>query len=230
MTTRRRGWSRARLTGGTRLGTRLRQFSLSKDLGAPIDFVWPCTNGGTADGVAFIKVLESGMVLWDSPPFTIPKGATVATNLHQTVDLSLGVHPLVPQLWEGFPPGERLIEGDTLALTVVSNPLLSAVGLPLINNLPAPTSFLVRRGSVIPISWPCQNSGGGSGLARLKIRGESVSFTGTLITIPGFSTVVLLANVTAFEFAGVTRTQTVTMEDSLGRVLGSWTYSFTTTA
>ena len=219
------------LTHGARLrGAALGQFSLTKQLGDPIDFVWPCINSGDGDGVAFIKVTEAGLTLWDGPPFPVPVGQTTPLSLHQTIALSLGLHPLVAEMREGSPPdGTRLIESDTAALTVVSNPILTAVGKPQIFGLDGPTFFLIKKGTVIPYSWPCLNSGGGSGLARLRIVGQSINFLGTLITIPGLSTVVLLASFAALGIGGVTRTQTITMEDAAGVVLGSWTYSYTTT-
>ena len=175
---------------------RFGQFARTKQLGAPIDFVWPCTNSGDGDGVAFIKVLEGGLPLWVGPPFPIPIDQTVPVNLHQTIDLSLGLHNTVPQLYEGFPPdGVRLIETDTLALTVVSNPILAPVGNPQIDGQDGPTVIIlvipIGQTRAVSISWMCGNTGGGSGLARIRLTGSGggsgAAFVGTLVTIPGFS-------------------------------------------
>lgn len=220
----RRAQRRAQLTPG-----RLGQFTKTKDVGAPIDFIWPCTNVGDAEGVGFIKVLESGIAVWVGPPFPVPAKQTVGLTLHQTIDLPLGVHNMAPQMHEGFPPdGIGLIAADTLALTVVSMPVLSAVGLPSINGITGETVFVfpIPAGQAtvaVPISWNCQNSGGGAGQARLRLAGF-LKITGTLVTIPGFSTVTLLLvfNASFVNF----QNQILTMEDQTGAILGTYAFSW----
>ena len=220
----RRAQRRAQLTAG-----RFGQFTRTKQVGEGIDFDWPCTNSGDGEGVAFIKVREPAIgLVWDGAPFPIPVGQTVTPNLHQTIDLPLGLRSMIPELHEGLPPnGIRLIASDTLALTVVSNPVLATVGNPKINNLDGPTFFEVKAGTVISLSWPCQNSGGGAGRARLRDGGSGVSFLGPLITISGFSTVVLLGSYISGS-AGKFWNRTLTMEDDKGTILSTWVYSFKT--
>ena len=217
----RRVQRRAQLTAG-----RFGQFTRTKQLGAPIDFVWPCTNGGDADGIAFIKVREPATgLIWDGPPFTIPMSQTVPANLHQTIDLSLGLHSMVPELHEGLPPdGMRLIASDTLALTIVSNPVLSAVGLPTINGVPGAISWTYFGSDIIPISWQCQNSGGGAGRARLLLEASPANIVfpilGSLVHVPGFSTVTLLLSANIhFSVAGTVIT--VTLLDEADVILGT---------
>ena len=222
---------RAILTAPPRLG----QFSLTKELGAPIDFLWPCTNSGDADGVAFIKVTEGGVPLWDSPPFTIPPGLTVNTNLHQTITQALGLHNLIAELREGSPPtGSRVIMADTVALTVVSNPILAPDGAPTINGILGASSIGPGiRPNPYPLSWRCQNSGGGSGQARLRVVSAPLyvggNVTGSLVPIPGFSTVNLLLSVpTFFTIGSRSYTVTLTMEDGAGAILGTWQFALLT--
>ena len=230
----RRAQRRAQLTPG-----RLGQFAKTKDVGAPIDLIWPCTNVGDAEGVAFIKVLENGIAVWVGPPFPVPAKQTVGLNLHETIDLSLGLHNMVPQMHEGFPPdGVGLIAADTLALTVVSIPVLAAVGVPTIDGIPGATTISVisvpgsgRR--PYPISWNCMNSGGGSGQARLRVvtnpQYVGSNVTGTLTTIPGLSTATLLLSVpTLFAIGDASYTVTLTMEDQTGLVLGTWIFLLVT--
>ena len=216
-----------------RLSTRVRhrQFSLTKQLGAPIDFLWPCTNSGNADGVAFIKVTELGLTLWDGPPFTVPPNQTVPLALHQTIDLSLGLHSLVAELHEGLPlTGSRLIASDTVALTVVSNPILTPVGQPTINGVVGPTLVSVVGGNIVPISWAVQNTGGGAGQARLQTTegggGVIQPVRGSLLTIPANTTMTLLLAITTsdlFAFKG-TFSITLTMRDEQDVILGSWQF------
>ena len=215
---------RARLQGGA---IRLGQFSLTKELGAPIDFVWPCTNSGDGDGVAFIKVLEGGSPLWVGPPFTVPVLGTVGLSLHQTIDISLGVHNLIAEMWEGLPPaGDRLIESDTVGLTVVSNPVLASIGPPTINGIEGATSVSVRVGIAVPVSWPCQNTGGGTGRARIRAVGQpGIANVSNYVTIPGFSTVILLRTVSGPEVPAGPYTVLLTMEDGAvpPNILDQWT-------
>lgn len=213
------------LTAPARLG----QFSLTKQLGAGIDFIWPCTNSGNADGVAFIAVTEGGAPLWSSPAFTIPAGATVGTNLHQTITQSQGLHNLVAELHEGSPPvGSRLIMSDTVALTIVSNPVLAPVGLPTVNGIVGPAAIIVSRDLVVPVSWPCQNSGGGSGQVRIRADSSPLllgyPIIGSLVTIPGGGSVTLLLGLPPVRFVGVPITITLTMQDDSGTILGTFQF------
>ena len=222
------------LTHGARLRAgpiALGQFSLTKQLGDPIDFAWPCTNSGDGDGVAFIKIVESGLALWDGPPFPVSAGQTTPLTLHQTISLPLGLRPLVAEMHEGLPPdGLGLIESDTVALTVVSNPILAPVGLPTIKGILAPSEIhLALNLQPIPILWACQNTGGGDGLARLKtVSSPSVSglnVTGTLVTIPGGSAgVSLLIAIDPFRMFSV-ETITLTMLDEANALLGMFSFT-----
>lgn len=205
------------------------QFSLTKQLGAPIDFLWPCTNSGNADGVAFIAVTEGGNPLWISPAFTIPAGLTVGTNLHQTLTQALGLHSLAAELREGAPPdGIRLIMSDTVALTIVSNPVLAPVGLPTVNGVVGPALVTVLRDQVVPVSWPCQNTGGGSGQARLRADSSPLllgyPIIGSLVTIPGGGNVTLLLGLPPVGFVGIPITITLTMQDDSAVVLGTFQF------
>lgn len=207
---------------------RFGQFSLTKQLGAPIDFVWPCTNSGDADGAAFIKVTEAGLTLWDGPPFTIPKGQTVSTTLHQTITQSLGLHNLIADLREGLPPlGVGALMSDTVALTVVSNPILAAVGPPTINGLVGPPAITVVKSAIVPVSWDCQNSGGGDGLSRLRVKTFTTIAFGPLVTIPGFTTTKLLISFGPGDFGATSCV--LTMEDSAGVILASWPFTWNKT-
>mgnify|MGYP001583448942 CR=1 FL=1 len=219
------------LTRGARLSVdqvQHGQFTKTKQSGEGIDFTWPCTNSGNGDGTAFIRVTEAGLLVWSGAPFTVQPNQTVPLNLKETIDLPLGLHNLIAEAQEGFPPtGSKLIAADTLALTVVSNPILTPVGLPTIAGVLGPTLVTVLEGTTFVITWPCQNSGGGNGLARLRTVNSPLTIpSGTssgLVTIPGFSTVTLLTAITASQppFLVKTSTITLTMRDDNDVVLGT---------
>lgn len=226
------------LTRGARLRAgpvRHGQFSRTKELGEPIDLIWPCTNSGDGDGSAFIRVTESGLAVWEGPPFGIPALQTVPINLHQTIDLSLGLHGMIAEMHEGPPPaGVRLIASDTVALTVVSNPVLAAVGLPTIDGILAPTSIFSDRIRAIPVSWVCGNTGGGPGRARLRFVASPAAFmqgvVGTLVVIPGFFEVSLLLTLSPPILGGVGFTCVLTLEDDLAfpTILGTFQFTVLT--
>ena len=223
------------LTGKPRLSSgraALGQFSVTKQLGASLRLTWPCTNSGDADGVAFIKVREpSSALVWDGAPFPVPVGQTALVNLQQTVDLPLGLRSLVPELHEGLPPdGVGLIASDTLALTVVSVAILAPVGLPRINNLDGPTFFsVVGATAIIPVSWPCQNSGGAPRSAQLIVQsGGSADAVGNFVIVPGLSTVTLLVSFSNRALLGGVRDSVVIMAASNPfEFLGQFQFSYT---
>lgn len=194
-------------------------YTLTRNLGATISFVWPVTNVGDLQGAAFIQITEAETVIGTGAPFPIDPGQTTAVNFNPVVNLPAGVHTLVAKVMEGLDPGGVPVgASQTITLTVVTIPVLAAVGPPTINNIVGPTTFSIKAGSVLPISWDCQNTGGGPGLARLRIEGTPVQ--SMLVTIPGFSIVTLLLSYTP----GLTAILTLSMVDDTGVILAQWQY------
>ena len=203
-------------------------YTLTRNVGDTLSLVWPVQNVGELAGAAFIQITEAGVEVGTGAPFPINPGQTVAVNFNPVVELATGIHILTARVMEGLPPtGIPVGSAQLITLTVVSVPVLSAVGLPKINNLDGPTFFVVGIRSVVPISWPCQNSGGGAGQARLKVVGAGRDDFGTLANIPGFSTVTLLFIHTAWSTPNVLD-YVVTMEDQAGVILGSHQFSIQT--
>ena len=206
-------------------------YTLTRQLGDTIGFVWPVTNVGNLVGAAFIQLTEGGVDVGTGAPFPIDPGRTVDVGFNPVVGLPTGIHILMARVMEGLPPdGIAVGSAQIITLTVTSSPILAPVGLPTINGISGPISIGPGiRPNIFPISWLCQNSGGASGLARLRVV-SSPSFSGgtvigTLITVPGFSTVTLLLAVSTFWTAGSrVYTLTLTMEDEPGNILGSWQF------
>ena len=203
-------------------------YILTRNLGDTISFVWPVQNVGDLAGAAFIQLTEAGAVVGTGAPFPINPGEIVDVNFNPVISLPAGVHILAATVMEGLPPdGLPVGSAQIITLTVVTVPILAAVGLPRINSLDGPTFFHVAAGSTIPISWPCQNTGGGSGRARLKVVGAyGFNPPGAFTTIPGFTTVTLLKNISAPPSPAGPYDVILTMEDDTGVLLGEWLFSY----
>lgn len=202
-------------------------YTLTREMGDTISFVWPVTNVGDLQGAAFIQLTEAGAEVGTGAPFPIDPGQTVNINFNPVVSLSTGVHSLVATVMEGLPPdGIPVGDPQSITLRVVSIPVLSAVGNPTINGIPGATSFTAPSGisNFYPAAWDCQNSGGGVGRARLRVA-VAAGFIGTspFIQIPGFSTVTLLVLFGPSTGKGALAC-TLTMEDEFGVPLGQWQF------
>lgn len=210
-------------------------YTLTRELGDTISFVWPVTNVGNLQGAAYIELTEAGLAVGAGAPFPIDPGMTVAVNFNPVVNLPIGVHILAARVMEGLPPdGVPAGAAQLITLTVVSIPVLAALGLPTINGGLGDTAIGPGiRPNPYSITWGCQNSGSGSGRARLRVTSAPLysggNVTGGLVTIPGFSTVTLLLSVpTSFTVGGRTYTVTLTMEDDTGVILGTWQFTLAT--
>ena len=206
-------------------------YTLTRNQGDTISFVWPVTNVGSLSGAAFIQLSEGGAVVGTGAPFPIDPGMTANINFNPVVDLSSGVHILVAKVMEGLPPdGIAIGSAQIITLTVVSIPSLSAVGQPTINGIVGATLISVVRGNAIPISWAVRNAGGGSGQARLRTTSSpgtgGLQITGSLVTIPGNTTVTLLLALAtgALIGGGFNYTINLRMLDGTGVVLGTWQF------
>ena len=206
-------------------------YTLTRQLGDTIGFVWPVTNVGNLVGAAFIQLTEGGVDVGTGAPFPIDPGRTVDVGFNPVVGLPVGVHILIARVMEGLPPdGIAVGDPQIITLTVTSLPILAAVGLPTIDGILAPTEVHLRLDlGPVPILWACQNTGGGDGLARLKtVSSPSVgglNVTGTLTIIPGGSVgVSLLIALDPFRMFSV-EIITLTMQDETNVVLGSHTFT-----
>ena len=208
-------------------------YTLTRNLGDTISFVWPVTNVGNLQGAAFIQLTEGGAVVGTGAPFPIEPGLTVDVNFNPIVSLPTGVHILAARVMEGLgPDGIPLGSAQIITLTVVSVAVLAAVGLPTVAGQPAPSFVTVSRltSPPVPVAWPCQNSGGGTGQARLRaaIAPPAIGFpvNGSLVPIPGFSTLTLLLNLPTSGLIGDGRgyTVTLTMQDSSNVILGTFQF------
>lgn len=179
---------------------RFGQLSLTKQVGAVIDFTWLCINSGDGDGTAFIQVHEPATgAVWLGAALTIPAKASVQLNLLQTIQEPVGLRSLIAEMREGI-FSNRIIASESVALSVVSFPVLTPVGLPVVNGIPGELlpagPIVVPRGSAIPIAWPCENSGGSSGEAGLQSQSgagiSGLSVNGSIATIPAHSSQTLL--------------------------------------
>ncbi len=210
-------------------------YVLTKAQGEAISFVWPVTNVGNLAGAAFIRLTEGGVGVGTGAAFSIDPGLTVNTSFNPVVSLPSGVHILIASVVQGLPPnGVAVGSPQTITLTVVSVPNLAAVGLPTIDGVLGPTQILRSRflSSPVPVLWPCQNSGGGSGLARLRTvasdPGVSLNVTGGLVPIPGFTTLSLLLGLGVGRVGAFTPyTITLTMETDTNMVLGAFQFIIT---
>ena len=200
-------------------------FTLTRNVGETLSLVWPVQNVGELAGAAFIQVTEAGVEVGTGAPFPINPGQTVAVNFNPIVSLDLGVHILAARVMEGLPPdGVPVGSAQIITLTVTSVPVLSAVGLPTINGVLAPTVVNVIGGQFVSMTWACQNSGGGAGLVRLRLdRGTGFLGDTGLITIPGFSTEILLLAVKTLALR-FTITVVLRMRDEADVLLGEWPF------
>ena len=216
---------------------RFGQLSVAKQIGEAIDFTWPCINNGDGDGAAFLQILEpaNSSLGWVGSGFTIPAKTTVTLTLRQNnLNLPLGLHNLVAEMREGI-FSTRIIASESVELNMVSFPVLTSVGLPVIANIPGELlpagPIRVKAGSAIPIAWPCENSGAGAGQARLRalaapLTTGDLTITGPLIEIPGASTTTLtLALGTSRLLDNFIYQVRLTMEDQNGNVLGTFSFS-----
>lgn len=175
---------------------RFAQVSLTKQVGSAIDFTWLCINTGNGDGKAFIQVHDPATSLvWLGAALTIPAKASVQLNLLQTIQEPVGLRSLVAEMREGI-FSTRIIASEQVVLNVTSFPVLTPVGLPIVNGIEGNLDVRVLKGSAIPISWPCENSGGSSGQVRLQCRSSlginDFNFNGPVVTIPAHSSQTLL--------------------------------------
>ena len=206
-------------------------YTLTRAQGQTISFIWPVKNIGSLAGAAFIQLTEAGSVVGTGAAFPIDPGETVNLNFNPVISLAAGVHILAAKVMEGLPPsGVAVGSAQIITLTVTSVAVLAPSGLPTINGIVGATQISLIRGQTASVIWPCQNSGGGAGQARLRLIFSPVTLPsgvqGALVTVPGFSTVALLlafGTVSPFLFSSV-YTVNLAMLDDTGLVLG--TYQF----
>ena len=207
-------------------------YTITRNQGATISCVWPVQNVGDLQGAAFIQITEGGAVVGTGAPFPIDPGQTVAVNFNPVVELAVGIHILAATVMEGLPPdGVPIGSAQIITLTVVSIPVLAPVGLPTINGIFGAPEVTVVAGTPVPVTWPCENSGGGAGQARLRATiAPFASFfpvNGSLVTIPGFDTKTLLLTLTTTLLAKQSYTVTLTMRDASNVVLGTYEFGLT---
>lgn len=207
-------------------------YTLTRSQGDTISFVWPVQNVGELAGAAFIQLTEGGAEVGTGAAFQIDPGRTVNVNFNPVVSLAPGVHILVASIMEGLPPnGIPVGSSQIITLTVVSIPVLSAVGVPAIDGIVGATSITVVRGILVSVNWAVRNDGGAAGRARLRSVSSPLAFgisvVGGLITIPGNSTVTLLLGLGTGSglIRGFAYNITITMEDEVSIVLGSWSFT-----
>ena len=210
-------------------------YTLTRSQGDTLIFGWPVTNIGEIPGAAFIRITEGGVEVGAGGAFPIDPGQTVNVGFTPVVSLPAGVHILVAQVMEGLPPdGVAVGSAQIITLTVVSVPMLAAVGEPTINGILGPTSISVVCDAVIPVTWPVQNTGGAAGLARLKstvspaVQGGLIK-TGGLLTIPGNTTTTLFMTIgqtclSLYFDESFTGQVQITMSDDQNVILGLWTF------
>jgi hypothetical protein len=207
-------------------------YVLTKAQGQTISFEWPVTNVGSLAGAAFIRLTEGGVDVGTGAAFPIDPGQTAILNFNPVVSLASGVHILTATVMEGIPPtGVPVGSAQIITLTVVSVPVLAAVGNPTINGVVGASSVTLRRGTLLSVSWAVRNDGGGPGQARLKTLSApfavGISVTGALNTVPGFTTVTLLLGLSTSGLigGGFNYNIVVTMLDGSNVVLGTWPFS-----
>lgn len=210
---------------------RFGQLSVTKQLGSNIDFIWPCINSGDGDGTAFIHVTEPATgAIWLGQAFTIPAKATVPLTLRQNnLNLPIGVHSLIAEMREGI-FSNRIIASESVTLiSVTASPVLNAVGLPVVNGIPGELlpagPLLVQGGDSILFAWPCENSGGVAGQAKLQTN-QFQGNLGSLTTIPAYSSqTLIIAQSTIFFMVGIIYTVNLSMIDANGVTLATFALS-----
>ncbi|MDZ4263762.1 MAG: hypothetical protein U1B30_15705 [Pseudomonadota bacterium] len=211
------------------VGDKVSEFRAIRVPGEPITLTWPCQNVGQASGTALIIVAEGTQPIWAGPPLPVAPNQTVSLGLTHAVDLAGGVHNLTVQMFEQRPDAVlNLISTQAIVIEVVDPANLAVVGLPVINGVEGPAVLTVPLNLPLSIQWLVENTGGDTGICRLRGRASPFlsgvhSVDGPLTSIPGHDVVGLLIGMNSG--AGVkTYTITVTVEDQFAIILGTFPF------
>jgi len=208
-------------------GEKISEFRARRSPGETFALAWPCQNVGNAVGSTFIAVTEGGIVRWVGPAMPVDPGATRSLTASKIVDLPEGIHDLIAEMVKGTPEGPGgVVSSQPLVLEVVTPVSMRVIGLPLIDGLEMQPIIPMVSYQQFAVQVSVRNDGGDTGQAKLSVTG-SFGFDGgssPLISIPGHSTVTLLAGAQASHSSLRPNNVLVKITDHLNILIAEFTF------